>query len=106
MQRAKRHERVVAPQLALHAEGHHDVAIVDDSLGERRLVARDRGVARRELLAQAPDALQIAGEIGFQRALGELVQLVAVREAALALGYVSAEDFERWVRPEAMIRPG
>jgi fumarate hydratase class II len=30
-----------------------------------------------------------------------------LREAALALGYVSAEDFDRWVRPEAMIgRPG
>jgi fumarate hydratase class II len=25
-----------------------------------------------------------------------------LREAALALGYVSAEDFDRWVRPEAM----
>ena len=29
-----------------------------------------------------------------------------LREAALALRYVSAEDFDRWVRPEAMIRPG
>ena len=29
-----------------------------------------------------------------------------LREAALALGYVSAEDFDRWVRPEAMIGPG
>jgi len=29
-----------------------------------------------------------------------------LRDAALALGYVSAEDFERWVRPEAMTRPG
>jgi fumarate hydratase class II len=29
-----------------------------------------------------------------------------LREAALALGYVSAADFERWVRPEAMIKPG
>jgi fumarate hydratase class II len=28
-----------------------------------------------------------------------------LREAALALGHVSAEDFDRWVRPEAMIRP-
>jgi fumarate hydratase, class II len=28
-----------------------------------------------------------------------------LREAALALGYVSEEDFDRWVRPEAMIRP-
>jgi fumarate hydratase class II len=25
--------------------------------------------------------------------------------AALALGYVSAEDFARWVRPEAMLGP-
>jgi fumarate hydratase class II len=30
----------------------------------------------------------------------------SLKEAALALGYVSAEDFERWVRPEAMIGPG
>ena len=28
-----------------------------------------------------------------------------LREAALALGYVSAQDFERWVRPESMIGP-
>jgi fumarate hydratase class II len=26
-----------------------------------------------------------------------------LREAALALGYVKAEDFDRWVKPEAMI---
>ncbi len=28
-----------------------------------------------------------------------------LREAALALGYVSADDFDRWVRPEAMTGP-
>ncbi len=28
-----------------------------------------------------------------------------LKAAGLALGYVSAEDFERWVRPEAMIGP-
>jgi fumarate hydratase, class II len=28
-----------------------------------------------------------------------------LREAALALGYVSAADFDRWVRPESMIGP-
>jgi len=28
-----------------------------------------------------------------------------LREAALALGYVSAEDFDRWVKPAAMIGP-
>jgi fumarate hydratase, class II len=31
---------------------------------------------------------------------------LGLKEAALALGFVSAEDFERWVRPEAMVRPG
>jgi fumarate hydratase class II len=29
-----------------------------------------------------------------------------LREAALALGHVKAEDFDRWVRPEAMTAPG
>jgi fumarate hydratase class II len=29
-----------------------------------------------------------------------------LREAALALGYVKAEDFDRWVRPESMLGPG
>ena len=28
-----------------------------------------------------------------------------LRQAALALGYVSARDFDRWVRPESMIGP-
>jgi len=28
-----------------------------------------------------------------------------LKQAALALGYVSAQDFDRWVRPEAMTRP-
>jgi len=30
---------------------------------------------------------------------------LALREAALALGYVSAEDFDRWVVPQAMTQP-
>jgi fumarate hydratase class II len=30
----------------------------------------------------------------------------SLKEAAMALGYVSAEDFDRWVRPDAMIGPG
>jgi fumarate hydratase, class II len=28
-----------------------------------------------------------------------------LREAALALGYVSAKDFDAWVRPEEMVGP-
>lgn len=31
---------------------------------------------------------------------------LSLREAALALGVVSEEDFERWVRPDAMTGPG
>ncbi|HEV8585004.1 MAG TPA: lyase family protein, partial [Methylomirabilota bacterium] len=30
---------------------------------------------------------------------------LSLREAALKLGYVTAADFERWVRPEDMTRP-
>ena len=30
---------------------------------------------------------------------------LTLKEAALALGYVSAEDFDRWVRPEDMLEP-
>ncbi|MGL5927954.1 MAG: hypothetical protein ACRCY8_03365 [Dermatophilaceae bacterium] len=29
-----------------------------------------------------------------------------LREAALASGHVTAEDYDRWVDPEAMTRPG
>ncbi len=31
---------------------------------------------------------------------------VSLREAALALGYVTAEQFDEWVRPEGMVRDG
>jgi fumarate hydratase class II len=30
---------------------------------------------------------------------------ISLREAALALGYVSAAEFDRWVRPEDMTHP-
>jgi fumarate hydratase, class II len=30
---------------------------------------------------------------------------LTLKEAAVALGYVTAEDFDRWVRPEAMLGP-
>jgi len=29
-----------------------------------------------------------------------------LREAALKLGYISAEDFDKWVKPEEMTHPG
>jgi fumarate hydratase class II len=51
----------------------------------------------------------LAPHIGYDRA-AEIAKKAhrdgsTLREAALALGYVGAEDFDRWVRPEAMIGP-
>jgi fumarate hydratase class II len=47
--------------------------------------------------------------IGYEKAarisLTAYRQHVSLREAALQLGYVSAEDFDRWVRPADMTRP-
>lgn len=52
----------------------------------------------------------LAPHIGYDRA-AEIAKKAhregsTLKEAALALGYVGADDFERWVRPEAMTRPG
>jgi len=51
----------------------------------------------------------LAPHIGYDRA-AEIAKKAhregtTLREAALALGYVSASDFDRWVRPELMIGP-
>jgi fumarate hydratase class II len=51
----------------------------------------------------------LAPHIGYDRA-AEIAKKAhrdggTLREAALALGYVSAADFDRWVRPETMIGP-
>jgi fumarate hydratase, class II len=51
----------------------------------------------------------LAPHIGYDRA-AEIAKKAhregsTLREAALALGYVKAEDFERWVRADAMIGP-
>jgi len=63
------------------------------------------GVAGSLMLVTA-----LAPHIGYDRAAEIAKQAhkdgTTLKQAALALGYVSAEDFDRWVRPEAMIRPG
>jgi fumarate hydratase class II len=33
------------------------------------------------------------------------VENTSLREAALKLGYLTAEEFDQWVRPEKMTRP-
>jgi fumarate hydratase class II len=49
----------------------------------------------------------LAPRLGYDRA-AEIAKKAhregsTLKEAALALGYVKAEDFDRWVKPEAMI---
>ena len=51
----------------------------------------------------------LAPHIGYDRAAQIAKKAhhegTTLREAAVASGHVSAEDFDRWVRPEAMIGP-
>src|SRR5712692_9638267 len=81
VQRAERDEGCTAPQFPLHAEGHHDAAIVDYTLRHYRLVGGDLGVPGHEFLAQLPDRCQITRQVSLQRAVGEHDQLIAVRQA-------------------------
>src|SRR5512134_194433 len=83
VQRTESDERAAAPQHALHAKGHHHTAVVHHALGHHRLVRRDCGVPRDELLAQSPDRRQVTLEVRLHRALGELEKLVAMGETML-----------------------
>ena len=68
--------------------------------------ARIRELVERSLML----VTALAPHIGYDRAARIAKKAHAegttLKAAALALGYVSAEDFERWVRAEAMTRPG
>src|ERR1700694_225463 len=66
--------------------------------------ARIRELVERSLML----VTALSPHIGYDRA-AEIAKKAhregsTLREAALSLGYASAEDFDRWVRPEAMIR--
>jgi fumarate hydratase class II len=68
--------------------------------------ARIRELLERSLML----VTALAPHIGYDRA-AEIAKKahregVTLREAALALGYVSVADFDRWVRADAMIGPG
>jgi len=68
-------------------------------------VGRIRELLQRSLML----VTALAPHIGYDRA-AEIAKKAhrdgsTLREAALALGHVKAEDFDRWVRPEAMTGP-
>jgi fumarate hydratase class II len=67
--------------------------------------ARIRELLERSLML----VTALAPHIGYDRA-AEIAKKAhregsTLREAALALGYVSAQDFDRWVRADAMVGP-
>ena len=68
--------------------------------------ARIRELVERSLML----VTALAPHIGYDRA-AEIAKKAhregsTLREAALALGYVKPEDFDRWVRADAMLGPG
>jgi fumarate hydratase class II len=70
----------------------------------------ERTEIARKLAGSLMLVTALAPHIGYDRA-AEIAKKAyregsTLRAAALALGYVSAEDFDRWVRAEAMTRPG
>jgi len=109
------------------ASGHFELnvykpLIIHNFLQSARLLAEGmasfeehcvRGIAadRRRIGEQLERSLMLvtalAPHIGYDRAAGIAKKAhkegSTLRAAALALGYVSAEDFDRWVRPEDMV---
>jgi fumarate hydratase class II len=75
-------------------------------VGIRADKARIRELMERSLML----VTALAPTIGYERA-AEIAKAAhangtTLREEALRLGYVSAADFDRLVRPEKMTRPG
>jgi fumarate hydratase class II len=72
-------------------------------------------VPQRERMAELVErslmlVTALTPHIGYDRAAEIAKQAhregTTLRQAALALGYLTAEEFDRWVRPVAMVRPG
>jgi fumarate hydratase class II len=75
-----------------------------------RGIEPDAGRIRELLERSLMLVTALSPHIGYDRA-AEIAKKAhreggTLREAALALGYVSAADFDRWVRPETMTGPG
>jgi fumarate hydratase class II len=72
---------------------------------EPNLAAIDRNLGNSLMLVTA-----LNPHIGYDKAVAIAKQALAgntpLRDAAIASGHVTAEQFDRWVRPEDMLRPG
>ena len=74
-----------------------------------RGLAPDERVIREHVERSLMLVTALVPHIGYEKAarisLTAYREGLSLREAALKLGYVRAEDFDRWVRPEEMTRP-
>ncbi len=74
-----------------------------------RGIEPDRAEIKRKLDQSLMLVTALAPHIGYDKAAKIAKQAHAdgttLREAALALGYVTAEQFEQWVKPEDMVGP-
>ena len=70
----------------------------------------NRAEIERKLRGSLMLVTALAPHLGYDRAAAVAKHAhetgTTLREAAIALGLVTGEDFDRWVRPEDMVRPG
>ncbi len=93
----------------------HSVAILADACGTFREFCVEGIEANRALIAELVDrslmlVTALTPTIGYDRA-AEIAKKAhhegtTLREAALALGYLTAEEYDEAVRPERMVGPG
>ena len=92
----------------------HSVELLTDACARFREFCVEGIQANRLRIAELVDrslmlVTALAPHIGYDRA-AEIAKKahaggLTLREAALASGYVTAEQYDRWVRPEDMVRP-
>ena len=93
----------------------HSVRLLTDACARFREFCVEGIEANRSRIAELVGrslmlVTALAPHIGYDRAAAIAKQAHAegltLRDAALASGHVSAEQYDRWVRPEDMVRPG
>lgn len=97
--------QAVLQSAALLADAAESFAanMVDKLAPNRERIAEN--LARSLMLVTA-----LNPRIGYDKAVAigkkALAENIGLKEAAQALGHVTPEDFDRWVRPEEMVEPG
>jgi len=93
----------------------HSTRLLTDACARFREFCVEGIAANRARIAELVErslmlVTALAPHIGYDRAAAIAKRAHAegltLREAALASGYVTAEQYDRWVRPEDMVRPG